>query len=258
MKRTVTWLSVLFLTILSLCAYTEDEQEASLTIGCFPSDLCGRYAEFTPDEDTRRQLLGLLAGVDFIDMSHDNRAFPDFNEVSLGITLSYEGFTVDLRTGGWIRRHETDGLGLWFAQDTNIVDYVTNLLAEKGYEPFDPAVMKTIVSAELCDGEYTTGKAHESIVLRDPVKLEKLQNLLVHSTLADPSGCPFGYAKLVIIDSEGSQFELYPATDSCCRYFINGFFFSYDASRGDEEHDLSQILFDLFGIEPFDYYHNAG
>ena len=256
MKKKLIWLLALYMAILNLHVYAEDNQSASLIISYYPSVQCGRYAEFTPDEDSQRQLLDLLANVSFIDMSHDSRAFPDYSEVSLGITLSYEGFTADLRTGGWIRRHENDGLGIWFAKDTSIADFVTNLLAEEGYELFSPAVLKPVVSAELSDGEYYTGQAHEPIVLNDPDKLEKLQNLIVCSTLADPSGCPFGYAKLVITDSEGTRFDLYPATDSCCRYFINGSFFSYDTSRGKENHDTNQVLFDLFGIEPFSYYHN--
>ena len=257
MKKTIVGLLALLLVILSIHVYAEEDQKASLTIGYFPTDLCGRYTEYTPDEDIQQQILDLLSDIDFIDMSNDSRAFPDYREVSLGISLSYDGYTADLRTGGWIRRHENDGLGIWFAQDERISGQVIDLLAKYGYEPFNPSAIKHIVSAELSDGEYYTGQAHDSIVISDPVKLENLEALIACSALAEPSGCPFGYAKLVIIDSEGSRFELYPATDSCCRYFINGSFFNYDTKSGSDNHDSNQILFDLFGIEPFDYFHNV-
>ena len=253
MKKTLVWLSAMLL-ILSITACAEDSR-AALTIGWFPLEACGRYSEFVPDEDTQNRLLELLADADFIDWSHDDRAFPDYKEVSLGITISYGGFRAELRTGGWIRRSEIDGLGIWFAQDKKLIDLVTELLAGYGFEQFDPFGVKTIVSAQLCDGPYYSGKAHEPIVLSDPDKLEKLTKLICSSRLAEPSGCPFGYAKLVLTDSEGAVYELYPATDSCCRYFINGYFFSYDASRGDDKHDTNQILFDLFEIEPLNHYH---
>ena len=171
--------------------------------------------------------------------------------------MSYDGFTADLRTGGWIRLHENDGLGIWFAKDERIASEATNLLAEYGYESFNPSAIKRIVSAELSDGEYYNGGTHDAIVLTDTAILEKLQKLIESSTTADPSGCPFGYAKLVITDSEGVQLVLYPATDSCCRFYANGYFFSYDAESGTDNHASNQILFDLFGIEPLDYFHNA-
>ena len=38
---------------------------------------------------------------------------------------------------------------------------------------------------------------------------------------------------------------------------MNGTFFNYDSSDGDEKHDTNQVLFDLFGIVPIEYYHNA-
>ena len=256
MKKTFVLLSALFLVVLSLHACAEDDQGAALTIGCFPPESCGRYAEFVPDEDTQNRLLDLLTNIDFIDWSHDDRAFPDYKEVSLGISISYNGFNADLRTGGWIRRGEIDGLGIWFAQDKELVDLVMELLSGYGFELFDPSEVKPIVSAELCDGPYYSGKAHEPIVLSDQAELEKLQKLVGRSKLSEPSGCPFGYAKLIINDSEGVRYELYPATDSCCQFFINGYFFNYDPSHGDDKHDTNQTLFDLFGVEPMNYYHN--
>ena len=257
MKKAITLFSILLLVMLYLPASAEDAPKAPITIEYYPSDMCGRYAEFVPDEDAQRKLLDLLENANFIDMSHDFSAFPDLAEVSLGITLSYEGYTAYLRTGGWIRRLENDGLGIWFAQNTDIVDTVTELLTGHGYEPIDPAAIKPVVRAELCDGEYYTGQPHEPIVISDPASLKKLEGLITGSTLSEPSGCPFGYAKLIIIDADGTQYELYPATDSCAQYFINGTFFNYDSSVGDEKHDTNQVLFDLFGIVPIEYYHNA-
>ncbi|MCR4577424.1 MAG: hypothetical protein K5784_05915 [Clostridiales bacterium] len=253
MKKTLVWLSALLL-ILSLTACAEGSR-AALTIGWFPPEACGRYSEFVPDEDTQNRLLELLADADFIDRSHDDRAFPDYNEVSLGISISYGGFSADLRTGGWIRLSEIGTPGFWFAQDKAIADLVTELLAGYGFEPFDPSGIKTVVSAQLYDGPYFSGKAHEPITLSDPDKLEDLTRIIGISSLAEPSECLFGYSKLVMTDSEGSVYELYPATDGCCRFFINGCFFGYDASRGGDTHDADLTLFELFGIEPLSHYH---
>lgn len=256
MKKTMIPAAVLLLAMLVLPACAEDT--ASIAIGYFPSDKCGRYAEYVPDEETQRQLLDMLEAADFIDWSHDDRAFPDYAEVSSGITLSYNGFTADLRTGGWIRRHEDDGPGVWFTQNESISAFVTDLLAEHGYNPFDPAKINPIVRAELWDGKYYTGEAHETIVITDPAKLEMLETIITRSIQSEPSGCPFGYAKLVLIDADDGRYDLYPATDSCARYYMNGSFFSYDSSLGEKNHDTNQVLFDLFGIDPFDYFYNAG
>ena len=257
MKKVMILFAALILAACFLPGNAEDVQSAAVTIGYFPSNLCGRYGEYIPDEDTQRQLLDMLHSADFIDWSHDDRAFPDYAEVSLGVTLSYEGFTAHLRTGGWVRRLEDDGLGIWFAQDGNIAEFVTGLLAGRGYDPFEPAGIKHIVRAELWDGEYYSGEAHEPIVISDPTRLATLEKIVARSTQSEPSGCPFGYAKLVLIDDDGSQYELYPATDSCAQYFVNGSFFNYDTSTGDEKHDTNQVLFDLFGIFPTDYFHNV-
>lgn len=256
MKKTIIWLSAMFLTVFLLNACGEVDSAAALTVGYFSSEAGVKYTELVPDEEMQDRLLALLADIDFIDWSHDDRAFPDYKEISLGISVSYGGFSADLRTGGWIRRSEIDGLGIRFAQDEAFIGLVTELLAEYGYELFEPETVKPIVCAELCDGANYTGKAHEPIVLTDPDKLEKLTGLIGSSRLAEPSGCPFGYAKLVMTDSEGTVYELYPATDGCCRYFISGYFFNYDTSRGDDKHDTSQILFDLFEFDPMTYYHD--
>ena len=257
MKKVLILFAALILAACNLPGLAEVVQPASVTIGYFPSDLCGRYEEYIPDEDTQRQLLDMLHGADFMDASRDDRAFPDYAEASLGFTLSYEGFTAYLRTGGWIRRLEDDGLGIWFARDESIAEFVAGLLAEREYDPFEPAGIKSIVRAELWDGEYYSGEAHEPVVISDPARLETLERIIARSTQSEPSGCPFGYAKLVLIDAEGGQYELYPATDSCAQYFAGGSFFNFDTSTGDEKHDTNQVLFDLFGIFPTDYFHNV-
>ena len=93
MKKVLVLLTALILAACYLPGNAEDVQSAAVTIGYYPSNLCGRYEEYIPDEDAQRQLLDMLRGAGFIDWSHDDRAFPDYAEVSLGVTLSYDGFT---------------------------------------------------------------------------------------------------------------------------------------------------------------------
>lgn len=53
------------------------------------------------------------------------------------------------------------------------MDYVLNLLAERGYQPLNPDDLRNlkIVRTELCDGEYYTGEKHAPIIIEDTTKI---------------------------------------------------------------------------------------
>lgn len=257
MKEALALLLLTLLTLIPLPTLAEDDAEASLRVGWFPADRYGQYAEFIPDEYAARELTVLLNEVEFHDITDFTGTWPDKDAFSLGITLEYDGYYHDLRADGWIRTSEIDGLGLKYAQDARIMEYVMNLLSEKGYAPFDPEGLTVIVRAELCDGPRYTGEAREPLVIEDADQLAVLEGLLRSATPSDASGCPFGYAQLTLTNGKGNEFTLYPATDSCAQYYIGGSFFNYDTRRGDEDHNTNQAMFDLFGINPTDYFHFA-
>lgn len=257
MKRILAWLVLTVLTLLPLSVLAEAGAAASLRVGWFPPERFGQYDAFIPDEDAARELTALLDEVAFHDITDFPGAWPDKDAASLGITLEYGGYYHDLRGDGWIRASEIDGLGLKYAQDARVMACVMNLLSDRGYAPFDPAGLTAIVRAELCDGPRYAGEAREPMVIEDADRLAVLEGLLRVATPSDASGCPFGYARLTLTNGNGDAFTLYPATDSCAQYYIGGSFFNYDTRRGDEDHNTNQAMFDLFGINPTDYFHFA-
>lgn len=253
-------LQMIVLALLLFCCLHAGAEgnDRVLTIGYFPAELCGRPDSFIPDKTSQRNLLALFREIDFRDMSDHDGPFPDTAAAVCEITLTYMGRTAYLRGDGWIRVIENEGLGRWLAQDGRVMDQVLGMLAERGYTLFDLESVKRIVRAELCDGEYYTGEAHAPILIEDAPSLATLENLISNAGLVESSNCPFGYAKLILATADGGEFALYPATDSCPRFFVNGSFYNYDANPEDEDHDANQALFDLFGITASDYFHNAG
>lgn len=258
MKRAFSTMLLLALLLL-FCAHAGAEgNDRALTISYFPAELCGRPDSFIPDETSQRKLLALFREIDFRNMSDLEAPFPDTAAAVCEVTLAYRGRTAYLRGDGWIRVIENEGLGLWLAQDARVMDAVLDILAERGYVPFDLEAVKQIVRAELRDGEYYAGEAHAPILVEDASRLAILDSLIHNAGLAESSQCPFGYAKLILTTADGREFALYPATDSCPRFFVNGSFYNYDANPEGEDHDTNQELFDLFGITATDYFHNAG
>ena len=257
MNKTIALLLLTLLTLISPSALAEGDADAALRLYYYPAEECGMYTEFVPDEDAGRELTALLDEVEFQEIVDFPGAWPDGDAPSLEITLEYDGYIYYLRDGGGIRAVQIDGLGLKYAQDASVADYVINLLSDKGYAPFDPESLTGVVRAELSDGARRADEAREPIVLEDSDQLAVLEGLIHGAATSDASGCPFGYAQLTLTTAEGEEITLYPATDSCAQFFAGGMFFNYDSRRGGENHDTNQILFDLFGIEPTEYFHFA-
>lgn len=247
------------ITLLVACCFVvsaQAEDTPLLKIGYYPAELYGAYAEFIPDETAQIELYEMIRGLEVKDMRNNDGSWPDTEVASQELFIETDKYSVYLRGEGWIRIIQKEGLGLWIAQDSSVMDYVLSLLKdENGYELFAIEKLHGIVRAELFDGEAYTGTAHEPILITDEEALTHLENLLSNAQPSAASGCPFGYAKLIITTADGYQYTLYPATDSCAMLFIDGSFFDYETNPNDENHDTNQELFDLFEIVPSDYYH---
>ena len=257
MRKMLLKLIVVFILVCNLTANAEGNMH-SLRISYFPAELCGRSDSFVPSETAQNELLALIDAIEFRNMTDYDGAWPDRAAPICEITLEYNGYTAFLRGDGWIRVNDAS-IGIWLAQDSRVMDYVLNLLAQRGYQPLDPDDLRNleITRAELFDGEYYTGEKHAPIIIEDTAKLATLEAIICGAVLTESSGCPFGYAKLIVTTTNGNEYTLYPATDSCPRFFVNGSFFNYDAHIEDDFHDTNQELFGLFGIVAADYFHSA-
>lgn len=262
-KCLALFLAVLLLTC-GLSSSAETNTVPMLTIEYFPAELHGQYTEFIPNEAEQSELIEMIRGLNAEKMTNYDEPWPDEKEPPLELIIRIHinagEYSIKLTSTGWVRIIEQGGSwGVWLAQDASVMEYVLNLMkTETGYEPFDTKQLRGIVCAELIDGERYTGKAHEPVVVTDADKLIILEEFLSNAQPSYASGCPFGYGKIIVTTEDGSEYALYPATDSCPMFFAEGSFFDYEKNPGDEEYDANQELFDLFGgMIASDYYYRS-
>ncbi len=111
---------------------------------------------------------------------------------------------------------------------------------------FTVSALENLSSAQL----IVNGK---SSTITDWYTLNELSELLtnVNALEGEVSGCPFT-ASLFLTLSDGRQFTLQLATDSCCVYRVNGRDYQYARHLGTEEdHPENTVLFDLFGLDVY-------
>ena len=178
MRKMLLKLILVFILVCNLAANAEGNMH-SLRISYFPAELCGRSDSFVPSETAQNELLALIDAIEFRDMTDYDGAWPDRAAPICEITLEYNGYTAFLRGDGWIRVNDAS-IGIWLAQDSRVMDYVLNLLAQRGYQPLDPDDLRNleITRAELFDGEYYIGEKHAPIIIEDTAKLATLEAII--------------------------------------------------------------------------------
>lgn len=115
---------------------------------------------------------------------------------------------------------------------------------ETGIVPFSSEDIENIEKAELV---YRDNKSHEIDYyerIYSPESLEIPENTLCNITHYGDSSCPFYEFFLNIETSDDSRMTLAMASDSCNAYFVNGRYFNYESSTG------NQVFYTLFPHAP--------
>lgn len=115
---------------------------------------------------------------------------------------------------------------------------------ETGIVPFSSEDIENIEKAELV---YRDNKSHEIDYyerIYSPESLEIPENTLCNITHYGDSSCPFYEFFLNLETSDDSRMTLAMASDSCNAYFVNGRYFNYESSTG------NQVFYILFPHAP--------
>lgn len=124
---------------------------------------------------------------------------------------------------------ETEGNEDYLVQNTELYDYVRNMLRIRmGYEPFDPAEIKNIVSATLNVSSISTDWKFYSQTITDKDMLAMFEDWFGNAKyIFGGADCGNEDACLELTLEDGRTVRLSVATDSCPDFGINGVYYDY-------------------------------
>lgn len=170
-----------------------------------------------------------------------------------GWQIAYKDQYFMVFEGGYLYDYNSDveTVEEYLVEAPKLCDYIQIMLLEKlGYEKFDPAKIKSIVSAKLDVCSLFTNNEFYSQTITDGETLKMFEDWFSNAEyILGGAECGNGHACLELTLAGGEKVQLSIAIDSCSNFGINGVYYDYRPTPVWDNREF----FACFDEIPFEY-----